>query len=161
LYLKKQSQKETLRRLFSETRVVPGRFTDVTLSADDRPTVAQWLKRPESQANLIKLWIIEQLGEAPVGGVVTTVETETKYEGYIQQQERQIIRLRDSDRRRIPSEFQFAGIPGLSREIQEKLERVRPETLGQAGRIPGITPAAIAVLDVYLSVVRPAVLPIV
>lgn len=155
LYLKKQAQKEVLRRLFSETRVVPGRFADVSLSADDRPTVSQWLKRPESQASRIRPWVIQQLGESPVGGVLTTVETETKYEGYIQQQGRQIVRLKDSERRRIPPEFQFAGIPGLSREIQEKLERVRPETLGQAGRIPGITPAAIAVLDVYLSVVRP------
>ena len=49
----------------------------------------------------------------------------------------------------------IAGIPGLSREIQDKLDRVRPETLGQAGRVPGVTPAAIAVLDCYLSL-RPA-----
>jgi tRNA uridine 5-carboxymethylaminomethyl modification enzyme len=127
----------------------------VKLEADDRPTVAQWLKRPECQASQIRPWVVEQLGEEPVGGVLTTVETETKYEGYIQQQERQIIRMRDSDLRRIPARFSFSGIPGLSREIQEKLERVRPETLGQAGRIPGITPAAIAVLDVYLNISRP------
>ncbi|MEO8126861.1 MAG: tRNA uridine-5-carboxymethylaminomethyl(34) synthesis enzyme MnmG [Bryobacteraceae bacterium] len=153
-YLKKQEQKETLRRLFAETRVVPGRFAGLDLAADDRPTVSQWLKRPENQASQIRPWVTEQLGEAPVGGVLTTVETETKYEGYIQQQGRQIVRMKDSERRRIPVEFEFAGIPGLSREIQEKLQRVRPETLGQAGRIPGITPAAIAVLDVYLSVGR-------
>jgi len=157
LYLKKQSQKETLRRLFAETRVVPGRFAGVELSSEDRPTLAQWLKRPESRSEMITPWVTEQLGEAPACGVLTTVETETKYEGYIQQQERQIVRLKDSERRRIPSDFRFSGIPGLSREIQEKLERVRPETLGQAGRIPGITPAAIAVLDVYLSVAQPAV----
>ncbi len=155
VYLRKQAQKEALRRLFAETRVVPGKFENVSLSADDRPTVAQWLKRPEAQAAQIRAWITGQLGEEPVGGVLTTVETETKYEGYIQQQERQISRMRDSERRRIPDEFSFAGIPGLSREIQEKLERVRPETLGQAGRIPGITPAAVAVLDVYLSIARP------
>ncbi len=53
--------------------------------------------------------------------------------------------------RRIPGGFSYGGIPGLSREIREKLERVRPVTLGQALRIPGVTPAAIAVLDVYLS----------
>ena len=52
------------------------------------------------------------------------------------------------------SEFTFDGIPGLSREIRDKLTRVRPETLGQAARIPGVTPAAIAILDVYLSVAR-------
>jgi tRNA uridine 5-carboxymethylaminomethyl modification enzyme len=87
-----------------------------------------------------------------VHGVLATIETEAKYAGYIAQQERQIDRLRDSDRRRIPREFEFSQIPGLSTEAKQKLERVRPETLGQAGRIPGITPAAIAVLDVYLSI---------
>ena len=85
---------------------------------------------------------------------MTTIETETKYEGYIVQQARQIVRIKDAERRRIPAAFQFVGIPGLSREIQEKLERVRPETLGQAGRIPGITPAAVAILDVYLNLAR-------
>jgi tRNA uridine 5-carboxymethylaminomethyl modification enzyme len=63
-------------------------------------------------------------------------------------------RLKNSERRKIPGEFGFDGIPGLSREVQQKLERVRPETLGQAARIPGVTPAAIAILDVYLSLAR-------
>ena len=82
------------------------------------------------------------------------METEIKYAGYIEQQERQIERLKNSERRRIPVEFGFADIPGLSREIQQKLARVRPETLGQAARIPGVTPAAIAILDCYLSLAR-------
>ena len=94
------------------------------------------------------------LGEEPVCGATTTVETECKYSGYIAQQERQIARLKESDRRSIPVDFVFSGIPGLSREIQEKLARVRPATLGQAARIPGVTPAAIGVLDVYLSLNR-------
>ena len=96
------------------------------------------------------------LGEEPVHGVLTTLETEIKYAGYIAQQERQIDRLRDSERRRIPSDFEFSQIPGLSTEVRQKLQRVRPETLGQAGRIPGVTPAAVAVLDVYLSLGAPA-----
>jgi len=50
----------------------------------------------------------------------------------------------------IPTDFAFGSIPGISREVGEKLERVRPATLGQAGRIPGVTPAAVAILDVYL-----------
>ena len=62
-----------------------------------------------------------------------------------------IQRLKESDGRVIPADFEFAGIPGLSTEVRTKLEQVRPQTLGQAGRIPGVTPAAIAVLDVYLS----------
>ncbi len=87
-------------------------------------------------------------------GLLTTVETEIKYSGYIDQQERQIERLKNSERRRIPAEFEYGGIPGLSREVQQKLERVRPETLGQAARVPGVTPAAIAILDCYLSLAR-------
>ena len=90
------------------------------------------------------------MGEAPVPGVLTTLETEAKYNGYIKQQDRHIARLRDADGRKIPDEFAYSGIPGISREIQEKLRRVRPATLGQAGRIPGVTPAAVAVLETYL-----------
>ena len=111
----------------------------------------QWLKRPEASIGEIGAWIWEVLGEEPVRGLLATVETEIKYSGYIAQQGRQIERLKDAERRPIPGIFSFGGIPGLSREISEKLERVRPETLGQAARIPGVTPAAIAILDVYLS----------
>ena len=78
------------------------------------------------------------------------METEAKYSGYIKQQDRHIARLRSADAHPIPETFAFSGIPGISREIQEKLTRVRPETLGQAGRIPGVTPAAVAVLETYL-----------
>jgi tRNA uridine 5-carboxymethylaminomethyl modification enzyme len=114
----------------------------------------QWLKRPESSIAEISGWVREVLGEDPVCGVLTTVETETKYSGYILQQERQMERMKDAGRRPIPAEFGFGGIPGLSREVQDKLDRVRPSTLGQAARIPGVTPAAIAILDVYLSLGR-------
>jgi len=133
LYQRKQEQKDKIRRWLDETRRV------------------QWLRRPESKITELNGDIGRVLGEEPVHGVLTTVETETKYAGYIQQQERQIDRLRDADRRRIPNGFEFE-IPGLSTEVRQKLQRVRPETLGQAGRIPGVTPAAIAVLDVYLSI---------
>ncbi len=114
----------------------------------------QWLKRPEASIGEIAAWVESVLGERAVWGLLTTVETEIKYNGYIAQQERQIERLKNSERRPIPDSFGFGGIPGLSREVSEKLERVRPATLGQAARIPGVTPAAIAILDVYLSLSR-------
>jgi len=114
----------------------------------------QLLKRPEVRIRELTPWIREVLGEDPVRGVFETVETVIKYSGYIGQQERQIERLRDSERRPIPAEFAYQGIPGLSREVQDKLGRIRPTTIGQAARIPGVTPAAIAILDVYLSVNR-------
>jgi tRNA uridine 5-carboxymethylaminomethyl modification enzyme len=90
-----------------------------------------------------------------VHGVLETLETELKYVGYIAQQARQVNRLKESEARTIPMDFSYSDLPGLSREVQEKLSRVRPTTLGQAGRIPGVTPAAIAVLDVYLNLDRP------
>jgi tRNA uridine 5-carboxymethylaminomethyl modification enzyme len=115
---------------------------------------AQWLKRPEAKISAILPWVSEVLGERPVRGLLETVETEIKYSGYITQQEKQIERLKDAERRPIPAGFVFDGIPGLSREIRDKLNRVRPETVGQAARIPGVTPAAVAILDVYLSLSR-------
>jgi tRNA uridine 5-carboxymethylaminomethyl modification enzyme len=114
----------------------------------------QWLKRPEAAISELLPWVREVLGEDPVRGLLATVETETKYCGYISQQERQMERVKGAERRPIPPDFAFAGIPGLSREVQQKLDRVRPVTLGQASRIPGVTPAAVAVLDVYLSLGR-------
>ncbi len=110
-----------------------------------------WLRRPESKILEVRAELEEKLGEPLVPAVLSTVETEVKYSGYMQQQERHVQRLKESEGRRIPAEFRFRGIPGLSREICDKLERVRPETLGQASRIPGVTPAAIAVVDCYLT----------
>jgi tRNA uridine 5-carboxymethylaminomethyl modification enzyme len=115
------------------------------------PPMEVWLRRPE--AKLDEGWVRERLGEAPVAGVIDTVETEIKFAGYLQQQERHVARLRRNEGRPIPDTVEFASIPGLSAEVQEKLTKVRPLTLGQAGRIPGVTPAAVAILDTYLSAV--------
>ena len=149
LYSRKHEQKARLTKALEANRYTEG-------AGDDRPTLLQWLRRPEAKIKALSNWIKDALGDEPVHGLLATVETEAKYAGYISQQQRQIDRLRDSELRRIPSGFEFAGIPGLSTEAKQKLERVRPQTLGQAGRIPGITPAAIAVLDVYLSLVAHA-----
>lgn len=124
------------------------------VSALEKHRNGQWLKRTEASISEIAPWVEEILGEAPVRGLLMTVETEIKYGGYIQQQERQMERMKGAERRPIPADFEFQGIPGLSREVQDKLEHVRPGTLGQAGRIPGVTPAAVAVLDCYLNLSR-------
>jgi tRNA uridine 5-carboxymethylaminomethyl modification enzyme len=136
--------------LFTHKQVQKERLT----AALEAHRNGQWLKRPEASIGELAGWIREVLGEEPVRGLLATVETEVKYSGYIAQQERQMVHLKDAERRAIPGDFEFAGIPGLSREIQDKLARVRPGTLGQAARIPGVTPAAIAILDCYLSVRR-------
>jgi tRNA uridine 5-carboxymethylaminomethyl modification enzyme len=113
-----------------------------------------WLRRPESKIEELRPWIEEVLGGPAERGVLMTVETELKYAGYIDQQRRQIERMVNSYTRKIPSTMKFDTIPGISREVGERLARVRPATIGQAARIPGVTPAAVAILDVYLSVSR-------
>jgi len=138
--------------MLERQRADPGLFPGLGLAPEDRPKLIEWLRRPEARVLAVAAWLEQASGERPAHGVLTTIETEAKYAGYICQQERQVARLRDAERRKIPAGFSYAGVPGLSREVQQKLERVQPETLGQAGRIPGVTPAAIAVLDVYLSV---------
>lgn len=76
------------------------------------------------------------------------VEEEIKYEGYIRREQREIERLRELEAMKLPAGVCYKGTSGLSREIQEKLDAVRPMTLGQASRIPGVTPAALALLRV-------------
>src|SRR5205814_3055010 len=80
------------------------------------------------------------------------VETEIKYEGYLQQQQRAIERLKKSEQRTIPDWFDYKAVSGLSREMQEKLVKVKPRTLGQASRIPGVTPAAVSLVNVYIEI---------
>jgi len=115
---------------------------------------AAHLRRPEVRIDEMIPWTVEAMGGPVERGVLMTVETETKYAGYIDQQRRQIERMLGSDERKIPASMEFGQIPGLSREVGERLTRVRPSTLGQAARIPGVTAAAVAILDVYLSVSR-------
>jgi tRNA uridine 5-carboxymethylaminomethyl modification enzyme len=79
-----------------------------------------------------------------------SIETTVKYAGYLRRQESEIERARKAERRRIPSNFPFERVPGLSREVVQRLSQVRPDTLGQALRIPGVTPAAVAVLAAYV-----------
>jgi tRNA uridine 5-carboxymethylaminomethyl modification enzyme len=81
---------------------------------------------------------------------VVSVETTIKYAGYLRRQEAEIERARKDERRRIPTEFPFERVPGLSREVVQRLSQVRPDTLGHALRIPGVTPAAVAVLSAYV-----------
>ena len=80
------------------------------------------------------------------------VETDFKYEGYLQQQERQMERMKRAESRRIPEWFEYGKVSGLSREVVEKLTKVRPLTLGQASRIPGITPAAVSLVNCFIEI---------
>jgi tRNA uridine 5-carboxymethylaminomethyl modification enzyme len=81
-----------------------------------------------------------------------TVEIEIKYSGYLDQQRKSIERLKKAEQRAIPDWFDYKKVSGLSREMNEKLQRVRPRTLGQASRIPGVTPAAVSLINVYIEI---------
>ncbi|WP_120997149.1 tRNA uridine-5-carboxymethylaminomethyl(34) synthesis enzyme MnmG [Stutzerimonas urumqiensis] len=89
-------------------------------------------------------------GEAAEPQVAEQVEIKTKYAGYIDRQQDEIDRLRASEATRLPADLDYGSISGLSKEIQHKLGQARPETLGQASRIPGVTPAAVSLLMIHL-----------
>ena len=150
-FTQKQEQKTNILALLERTRANAVLELVGPAATTDNPTLAVWLRRPEAQISRLQGWIAERMAQPLAEGVLTTVETEIKYAGYLLQQEKQIRQLEHAEGRQIPEAFTYEGIPGLSNEVRQKLTRVRPTTLGQARRIPGVTPAAIAVLDVYLS----------
>lgn len=140
-----------LERKVAQKHAILGWLCNQRASSGDGLRLSDWLRRPENKIHELRGLIQQQLGEPPLDHVLATVETELKYEGYIAQQDRLAERLQELESRRIPQHFDYRRIPGLSREVRDKLEKVRPLTLGQASRIPGVTPAAVAVLDVYLT----------
>jgi tRNA uridine 5-carboxymethylaminomethyl modification enzyme len=133
-------------------------------------SLAQLLKRPEiTVENLIEILrdaSPEFFGRgdpslAPMSSVnlssevrneLKSVETEIKYAGYLQQQQRSIDRLKKAEQRTIPEWFDYRTVSGLSREMQEKLLKIRPRTLGHASQIPGVTPAAVSLVNVYIEI---------
>ncbi len=118
-----------------------------------RVPAEQWLRQPASTIGTLvrEGFVLEQ----PLSRLdIPSVETTLKYEGYLKRQESDIQRRSRDEHRRIPREFRYAAVPGLSTEVVQRLDQVRPETIGQAMRVPGVTPAAIAVLSTYVS--RPA-----
>jgi tRNA uridine 5-carboxymethylaminomethyl modification enzyme len=112
-------------------------------------TLEELLRRPE-----VSYETLARLGYPPADGaspaIPEQVEIQIKYEGYINRQMEQVERFKKTERVRIPVNFDYGLIPGLSREVREKLAAIRPVSLGQASRISGITPAAISILMVYL-----------
>ena len=106
------------------------------------------LKRPElSYATLADAVALD---ERPDAAVIEQMEILAKYAGYIDRQNDEIAKLRAAETTRLPDDFDYGQVKGLSNEVKQKLGEIRPETLGQAGRIPGVTPAAISLLMIYL-----------
>jgi tRNA uridine 5-carboxymethylaminomethyl modification enzyme len=127
--------------------------TWIKVDSGDRMPATQALKRPEnSLADLARsTGVALEISELDRQLDLASVETDIKYEGYLRRQSQAVARSLAAERRRIPDGFPFDKIPGLSREIVQRCFEVRPETLGQAQRIPGVTPAAVAVIGSYLA----------
>ena len=151
-------------------------------AADRQPTTNDWtsaigqslaqlLKRPEITIERLlpvlrefapNFFEEEEIRENPrqsVAGIssairneLKSVETEIKYAGYLLQQQRAIERLKKAEQHTIPQWFDYGSVSGLSREIQETLIKVRPRTLGHASRIPGVTPAAVSLVHVFIEI---------
>ncbi len=123
-----------------------------TSALTDGATLEQLLKRPEVEYGFIK-------EHAPSAVSVTKdigmrVQIEIKYAGYIARQMDSAEKLLRSEAQRIPENFDYASVSGLSHEVISKLQEVRPESIGQAGRIPGVTPAALTILLVSIEKVK-------
>ena len=107
------------------------------------------LRRPQtSHAALTALAVVGDAGAAPE--VTEQVEIQARYAGYITRQQDEVKRAHFQEEMQLPDGFDFAAVTGLSHEVQQRLREVRPATLGQAARIPGVTPAAISLLLVHI-----------
>jgi tRNA uridine 5-carboxymethylaminomethyl modification enzyme len=118
-----------------------------------RVSVSQALRQPEVrlQSLLREREVHLDVDPSAEDLDVSSVETAVKYAGYLKRESARALTAKRHERRPIPSDFAFARVPGLSREAIERLMKVRPETLGEASRIPGVTPAAVAVLGAFLA----------
>ena len=170
-YEEKQARMAALERLLATDKVdgerlTQGGFGELTATAG--LTWAQLLKRPEVTIEPVLRVLGDQLAGEPVlattasavagGGPLPAgarnearaVETEIKFAGYLDQQKKSIEKLKAAEAVAIPEWLEYSTMSGLSREMREKLERVRPGTIGQASRIPGVTPAALSLVHVSI-----------
>jgi len=150
--LKKDSVEKEINRL-NTTKVMPNdKGKDLVsklgiMSFKSPTTLAGLLKRPEITYDQI----IKTFNGASVSKLAgEQVEIQIKYEGFIQRQNQVVAKQKKLENYRIPTNFQYEGIPGLSCEVIQKLEKIRPATLGQASRISGITPAAVSIVMLML-----------
>jgi len=172
-YEQKQARMVALERLLTGRKADPDMLRAAGLdglSATTGQTWAQLLKRPEVTIEPVLQAIRTQMEQEPLlaefaaidrdspmhramlRNEARAVETEIKFAGYLDQQKKSIAKLKAAESVRIPEWIEYGTISGLSREMKETLERVRPQTIGQASRIPGVTPAALSLVHVSIRV---------
>jgi tRNA uridine 5-carboxymethylaminomethyl modification enzyme len=120
----------------------------------NQTSLAQLLRRPEISLSDVTAFAGEFDGFAP--DIASQAEVEIKYAGYIDRQTEMVERFKKIENVHLPEDLDYSEITGLSREVREKLIRIKPRSLGQASRISGITPAAISLLSVYLRKLKTA-----
>jgi tRNA uridine 5-carboxymethylaminomethyl modification enzyme len=154
-YEERRARIKRLSDLIDDSRVDTSHafFVSRGMEFRDRPSFTALLRRPEIHLeDLIREGVLatEPLRREDL----VSLETSIKYVGYLKQQDREVEKLRKAESRRLPCDLNYAGMPGLSREIVEKLTRIRPQSIAQASRIPGITPASISILLFHLEMRR-------
>jgi tRNA uridine 5-carboxymethylaminomethyl modification enzyme len=151
---RKRKMMEELAAFLEQTQLTPHDQVNRTLVASGSSplkgplSLAQLLRRPEITIDMLRLLHPGVSRFAP--DIESQVEVATKYAGYVQRQTELVRRFQKLEELRLPNDFDYGQISGLSREVREKLKRIRPRSLGQASRISGITPAAISLLAVFL-----------
>ena len=155
-FIGKESRKSGLRDYFRRTTIGPRSYGYAAFNArtgielPEALPLAQLAKRPELGAEDLLMLLPEDLRDGVSTMELSTVITDLKYEGYMAANESMANRLAKASQRQIPATIEYSSLPGLSNEMVERLTRVRPQTIGQAMRIPGITPAAITLLTVHV-----------
>ena len=144
-YEAKQRRMERLRAFLMEMRIRVG---------DGKISAKEALKRTEFRIEQFVPTLPGELRADLKPEELRSVETEIKYEGYLRQQRAEIEKVRRASARVLPADFEYGNISGLSREVVEKLSRIRPVTIGQASRIPGVTPAALTIIHIHLELNR-------
>ncbi|MFQ5587649.1 MAG: tRNA uridine-5-carboxymethylaminomethyl(34) synthesis enzyme MnmG [Nitrospiria bacterium] len=157
LYTKLMQKKEKIRRgtqWFEQTRLgkLPNgvaQFHEAGISGDlNGHTLKQLMKRPGIDFSWFLPWFPMDTEDDP--SIAEELEFQMKYEGYIQRELGHVARFKETEAKKIPDDFNYSGVPGLSREVLEKLSTIKPRSLGQAARISGVTPAAISILMIAL-----------
>jgi tRNA uridine 5-carboxymethylaminomethyl modification enzyme len=142
-FCEKKKEIELGAKLLKETRITPKDLDDVKKPI----SLEEYLRRPPVGFNDI----VKYLGGRNFStDVMEQVEIQVKYWGYIKKENERIDRFRKLEEMRIPDEMDFTNIPGLSKEVSEKLKKFKPISIGHAGRISGVTPAALSILMVYI-----------
>lgn len=149
-------QKEKLQKamkFLKETKISPDLVNGYLKSIGSTPLksgikIYELLKRPEVEIDKLSE-LISDLKEFP-NDILSEIETEIKYSGYIEKQLREVEKFKKFENMKLPEDLNYYEIPGLSNEMKEKFSKIRPTSIGQALRIPGVTPAAISAIQIYL-----------